>query len=70
MEEALLVLLGTAGTLIVGLLGVVVALIRRNGKADHNPNLGTLDEKLNQILNVLIEVKTVIERCPVSRGQG
>lgn len=67
MEDALLVLLGTAGTLIVGLLGVVVAQARRNGKVESNPNLATLDEKLNQILLVLTEMKTVMERCPIPR---
>jgi hypothetical protein len=65
MEDALLVLLGTAGTLIVGLLGVIVAMQRRNG--NHNPSLATLDEKLNQILLVLTEMKAVMERCPVPR---
>jgi hypothetical protein len=65
MEEALLVLLGTAGTLIVGLLGVV-GLQRRNGK-NGNPNLGSVDEKLTQILLLLTEMKAVMEFCPTLR---
>lgn len=67
MEDALLVLLGTAGTLIVGLLGLLGVMMRRNGRADHNPNLATLDEKLNQILLVLTAMQAVMERCPVPR---
>ena len=65
MEEALLLLLGTAVALIVGLLGLVGVMVRRNGR-NHNPSLATVDEKLNQILLVLTEMKTVIERCPVA----
>lgn len=68
MEEALLVLLGTAGTVIVGLLGVVGVIVRRNGRED-NPSLATLDEKLNQILLVLTEMKAVIEHCPIPRDR-
>ncbi len=59
MESALL---GASGTVIVGLLGLVGILVRRNG--NHNPNLTVLDEKLNQILLILTEIKTVMERCP------
>ncbi len=59
MENALL---GAAGTVIVGLLGLVGVLMRRDG--NHNPNLAVLDEKLNQILLILTEIKTVMERCP------
>lgn len=47
MEEALLVLLGTAGTLIVGLLGVV-GLQRRNGK-NGNPSTGAHLAKLETL---------------------
>ncbi len=69
MEEALLVLLGTAGTVIVGLLGLVAVMMRRNGK-NHNPSLATVDEKLNQILLVLTEMKAVIEHCPIPRDRS
>jgi hypothetical protein len=65
MEDALLVLLGTAATLIVGLLGIVTVR-RRNGK-NHNPNLGSVDEKLTQILLLLTEMKAVMEFCPTLR---
>lgn len=59
MEDSLLVLLGISGSLIVGLLGIVVALAKRNGKPEleENPNFHTLDSKLNSILLVLTRIE-------------
>ena len=63
MEEGLLVLLGIAGSVIVGLLGLTGVLMRRNGN-NHNPNISTLDEKLNDILICLTRIEAVIGACP------
>lgn len=62
LEDSLLVLLGISGSLIAGLLAMVVALIRRNGNAEseENPNFYTLDTKLNDILIVLTRIEANI----------
>lgn len=62
MEDSLLVLLGISGSLIVGLLATVVALIRRGGNtgSEENPNFYTLDTKLNSILIVLTRIEARI----------
>lgn len=57
MEDSLLVLLGISGSLIVGLLGVLGVVWKRNGHADHNPNFDTMDAKLNAILLCLTRIE-------------
>ncbi|KKN47218.1 hypothetical protein LCGC14_0665070 [marine sediment metagenome] len=58
MEDSLLVLLGISGSVIVGFIGLVGVLLRRNGSS--NPNMSTLDEKLNKILIVLTRIEAKI----------
>ena len=55
MEDTLLVLLGMAGSLIIGLLGLTGVMIKRNGNS--NPNMTTMDEKLNGILLILTRIE-------------
>ncbi|KKN69022.1 hypothetical protein LCGC14_0444940 [marine sediment metagenome] len=83
-SEVLAALLGVFGTIIVGLLGLCGILVRRNGKQEpHNPNFETLTMLMKQVLDatqsmdhnidgmreILVEMKTVIGRCPIP-GQG
>lgn len=63
MEESLLVLLGIAGSMIVGLIAFAGVLLKRNGSS--NPNLSTIDEKLNDILICLTRIETTVGNCPV-----
>lgn len=57
MEDSLLVLLGISGSMIVGLIGLVGVLLRRNGNNKGNPNMVTMDEKLNEILICLTRIE-------------
>lgn len=61
--EILVGLLGAAATFIGGLLALVVLLIRR-GNGNHNPNIGILDEKLNQILLLLTKIEAALQNAP------
>lgn len=80
MEDTLVGLLGVAGTVIVGLLGLLFVQ-RRNGRnhsAHQNPNFETLEVLLQQILKAqqdnvgkqdkiltaLTAIQTTIKFCP------
>lgn len=60
--------IGALSAAIIGLFGVIAVLVRRDNKNHRdNPNFATMDEKLNQILLVLTEIKAAVQNCPAVR---
>jgi hypothetical protein len=77
-------LLGTAATIIVGLLGFVGLSFRRNGRNGRNPNAATLELQFQQMIKLqdegnkevqemhktLIRMDAKIGNCPVVQRSG
>lgn len=58
-------LLGISVAVIGTLVTALGVLLRRNNHSSHaNPNMGTMDEKLNDILLCLTRIETKIGNCP------
>jgi hypothetical protein len=51
---------GVLGTFIVGLLGLIGVLVRRNGKANPNGSLNRMSGQLDHVVVDLVELKAAI----------
>lgn len=62
-------LLGIAVAMIGTLVTALGVTLRRNGRSqESNPNLATIDEKLNDILLCLKGIETVVGGCTVAQS--
>lgn len=55
--EILSFLLGTSVAVMAVMVSLIGILLRRNGKKESNPNISTIDEKLNDILICLTRIE-------------
>lgn len=62
--ELLTFLLGTSVAVMAVLVTALGILLKRNGKVESNPNLASLDDKLNDILICLTRIEATIGNCP------